>query len=121
MVFFEALTFFAISFCIPADDSWNCDGKIWILEQTVYQTVLENFGREWTGYHSGLAVSGYKSPWIYLNKEYAENKSYQPKLGCNLLWHEILHAREYKHDDMPLTVRDCPGKINNSMVFSVNI
>ena len=108
---------FVGNFCIADDNfenGWNCEGKMFVPEtEDKFRKIIEAHGREWTGYNAGLYVSMYlddvhQSTDIFFNPEMLWS-DYTPLLGCNLIWHEILHAQGYEEGELPLTDRDCFG------------
>lgn len=55
--------------------------------------------------HKILGLTVYSTKTIYLLRGYEGQETI---LGCTVLWHEVLHARGYSHEEMPLTPRFCP-------------
>jgi len=96
--------FFFFTACMAADDGYTCNINIYLVSQAELVRLWEDNAKpddedhsEMRGMHLWLPV--YNRHLIYIVEESITGYT---MLGCTVLWHELLHARGFDHEEMPL-------------------
>ena len=100
--------FNGVTACMLVDDNYQCNIEIYFVEseEEIEDQYYKETGKKvegenhLRGFHVWLPVYD-----VHIIKIVEGQAGYFASLGCNVLWHELQHARGFSHDEMKVCPR----------------
>ena len=92
--------FSVITLCVPADDSYDCDWEINLID-SLQNSPEQTYGLLFSHWKEDNIVgfTDYGLKKIYIEKQAV---GFYSTLSCNVLWHEIQHAWGFVEEELKL-------------------